>query len=264
MPIPLVESSLSDLLVDAWIALVIGWLAGSLVNYLADVLPTERRLSQATCSACQQPVPWHFYFYLRWVCVHCGRSSGIRFILVRVATWISAFWILLLPPARFDSSTGAWLGYLLLLYLILVIVIDIEHRLILHVTSLFAALLGLAVGVWLHGLAPTLVGGAAGLGLMWLVYYLGIGFVRLMGRIRRREIGEEAMGFGDVILAGVIGLMLGWPGILAGLVLTFVLGGVGSLIYLIAAALLRKYEINLTLPYGPFLALSVWILLFIL
>ncbi len=214
--IPLVESPLLDLLVDAWIALVIGWLAGSLVNYLADVLPAERRLSQATCSdlpaACSLAVLFLLAMGL------CAVRTQQRYTLsswCAVATWISAFWILLLPPARFDSSTGAWLGYLLLLYLILVIVIDIEHRLILHVTSLFAALLGLAVGVWLHGLAPTLVGGAAGFGLMWLVYFLGIGFVRLMGRIRRREMGEEAMGFGDVILAGVIGLdarMAGNPG----------------------------------------------------
>lgn len=262
MPNNPIPQSPVDILLTIWLALVLGWLAGSLLNYLADVLPVKRRLVQADCAHCQQPVPWQNYFYFRRVCAQCGQTSGLRFWLVRIATWLGCLWIFIFPPQRFESPLGRWLAFLLLMYLVLVIVIDVEHRLILHITSLFGALLGIALGSWLHGIAATLIGGVAGLLVMWLVYFLGIGFVRLMGRIRRREIGEEAMGFGDVVLAGVIGLMLGWPGILAGLVLTFVLGGVGSLVYLIAVALARKYEINLTLPYGPFLALSVFILLF--
>lgn len=247
-----------------WLALVLGWLASSLVNYLADVLPTQRKLETAICPSCQQPIPWHAYFLMRWSCPNCGKTSGTRFLLVRLVIWFLTLWIFLLPPQRFNSPLGIWLGFLLLIYLVLVIVIDMEHRLILHITSLFGALLGLATGTYLHGLSSTLIGGLAGLVLMWLVYWLGIGFVRFMGRIRKREIGEEAMGFGDVVLAGVIGLFLGWPGVLAGLVFTFILGGVGSLLYLVAVSIARKYEIDLTLPYGPFLALSVFILLFIL
>ncbi len=154
------------------------------------------------------------------------------------------------------------LGFLLLLYLLLVVVIDIEHRLILHKTSLFGALLCGGVGAWLHGPLSTLAGGLAGLGCMLLVYYLGGLFVRLMSRLRGREIGEEAMGFGDVILAGVMGLLLGWPGVFAGLIYTFILGGVGSLFFLLIAVVTRRESHNLTLPYGPFIALAMFLLVF--
>lgn len=246
-----------------FLALVSGWLAAALINYLADVLPVKRTLTRVDCLQCGKAVAWHDYLSWYARCSQCSQERGIRHWIVRVVVVLAAIWLYLLPPDRFEQPLGQALGFIILLYLVLVIVIDMEHRLILHITSLFGALLGVVAGIWLHGFSATMVGGLAGLLLMWLVYLLGIGFVRLMGRIRRREIGEEAMGFGDVVLGGVIGLLLGWPGILAGLVLTFVLGGVGSLLYLVFAALARKYEIDLTLPYGPFLALSVWILLFL-
>jgi leader peptidase (prepilin peptidase)/N-methyltransferase len=251
---------------DVWrifLAVIAGWLTAGLLNYLADVLPTKRKLTQAACSQCGQQLPWQYYWRWQAKCASCGYSHGKRIWFVRISVIVMAAWLLIMPPLRFRMPLGQAFAFLLLFYLLLVIVIDMEHRLILHVTSLFGAVLGLLIGSWLHGFSSTILGGVAGFLLMWLVYLLGIGFVRLLGRIRQREIGEEAMGFGDVILGGVIGLYLGWPGVMAGLMLTFILGGVGSLLYLILAALAQKHTVNLTLPYGPFLAISVWILLFI-
>jgi leader peptidase (prepilin peptidase)/N-methyltransferase len=82
-----------------------------------------------------------------------------------------------------------------------------------------------------------------------------------LGRVRHQPVEEEALGFGDVNLAGVLGLMLGWPGILAGIVLTIFLAGGISLVYLIWKIIVKQYSPNLALPYGPFLALSALILL---
>ena len=42
-----------------------------------------------------------------------------------------------------------------------------------------------------------------------------------------------AFGFGDVNLSGVLGLMLGWPFIVVGLVIAVLIGGVISLIYIL-------------------------------
>ena len=152
----------------------------------------------------------------------------------------------------------------LIAYLGLVTIIDIEHRLILHPVSLFGAILGLFIGVSLHGLQSTLIGGLAGFGIMLGVYFLGLLFLRLSERWRGKRAGEnEAIGFGDVNLSGIIGLLLGWPGILAGLVLAILLAGAISLIYLILfLAIQRKYKPGLALPYGPFLVASTILLLF--
>jgi prepilin signal peptidase PulO-like enzyme (type II secretory pathway) len=155
------------------------------------------------------------------------------------------------------------LSLLLLTYFGIVTVIDLEHRLILHPVSLVGALLGFAIGVGLHGLRSTLLGGAAGYGIMLLLYFLGIVFIRFITRWRAQEIDEVALGFGDVNLGGVIGLILGWPGIIAGLLLAILLGGFTSLLYLLAMALRRKYRPDLVLPYGPFMVIStVWLLFF--
>lgn len=244
--------------------IILGWLAASLVNFLADVLPISRQLASSYCRRCGKKLPWQYYLGWKTGCPNCQRKPKLRFWLVRLVMPAIALWLFFFPPQTFSHLFGKILGTILLSYLTLVIVIDVEHRLILHKTSLFGAVFGLGTGIWLHGILATLLGCAVGLLLMWLVYQIGIGFVRLMERIRRRKIGEEAMGFGDVVLGGVIGLFLGWPGILTAIMLTFILGGVGSILYLGYAALARKYNISLTLPYGPFLAASMAIVLFFL
>jgi len=159
---------------------------------------------------------------------------------------------------------GYWLGMILLAYLGVVTVIDLEHHLILHPVSLAGVILGFGIGIWLHGLRATLLGGLIGFLGMLSFYYLGILFVRLSARLRGQSIGEdEGIGFGDVNLSGVIGLLLGWPGILAGLLLAILLGGIASLLYLLFMITVRRYQPSLALPYGPFLAASAIILLYI-
>ncbi|MFG2000063.1 prepilin peptidase [Spirillospora sp. NPDC048911] len=65
----------------------------------------------------------------------------------------------------------------------------------------------------------------------------------------------SAIGLGDVKLAGVLGLYLGWLGLdawLLGVVATFVIGGLVAAGLLAARRTGRKSE----LPYGPFLLLG--------
>ena len=114
-----------------------------------------------------------------------------------------------------------------------VVVIDLEHRLILHPVSIAGAVLAAIFGVWKHGWVETLIGGAAGFGMMWLLYLFGELFAKWMARRRGGLANEVALGFGDVNLAGVLGLLLGWPGIVLGLFLTILLGGVVSLLYIL-------------------------------
>ncbi len=236
--------------------LLLGAAAGILVNYLADVLPGQRRLARPICSRCGQALSWSDYLLLRG-CSQCGQGASWRSRLV-IIFYILSFLVLLFIPLDRLGIPG---GMLLLVYLGLVVVIDIDHRLNLHVVSLAGVILGLGLGVGLHGWQATLLGGLAGFLGMLALYYLGRGVVQLLGRVRHQLVEEDALGFGDVNLAGVVGLMLGWPGILAGIVLTIFLAGGISLVYLIWKVAQKQYSPNLALPYGPFLALSALILL---
>jgi leader peptidase (prepilin peptidase)/N-methyltransferase len=73
----------------------------------------------------------------------------------------------------------------------------------------------------------------------------------------------EALGFGDVTLSGVIGLLLGWPGVIAGLIVAVFLAGAVGLLAMLPMLFRRQYDPNLALPYGPFLALGAFYLLYL-
>jgi leader peptidase (prepilin peptidase) / N-methyltransferase len=240
--------------------MLIGWLAGALVNYLSDVLPIRRRLVTPFCLHCQQPTDWLNYFVWPRQCKNCLIRRSLRTWIVEVAFVIACMAIWAAPPEKL----GFFISLVWLCYFGVVIVIDIEHRLILHPVSWVGAVLGLATGVWLHGWLNTFIGGAVGFGIMYGFYWLGIGYVRFVARKKGQSIAEgDAFGFGDVNLSGVIGLLLGWPGILAGLVFAILFSGAFVLLYLGFMLVVRRYTPNMALPYGPFLAASALYLLFL-
>jgi leader peptidase (prepilin peptidase)/N-methyltransferase len=127
--------------------------------------------------------------------------------------------------------------------------------------SLAGAVLGLAVGIPLHGLSSTLIGGAVGFGSMWVLFYFGEVFARYMSK-RRGEIIEDALGFGDVNLAGIVGLLLGWPLVIFGLLFAILVGGAFSLLLVVGMIIRRRYHAFTAIPYAPFLILSVIYALF--
>ena len=140
---------------------------------------------------------------------------------------------------------------------------DIEHRIILYPISIAGALLAGAVGIGLHDVPATLIGGAAGYGIMLIMYYFGGYFARWVARRQEQEFDDVALGFGDVHLAGILGLLMGWPGITLGLVLGVLAGGVFSFFYILIKLITRKYNAFAAIPYGPFLIFGSLTLLYL-
>lgn len=80
----------------------------------------------------------------------------------------------------------------------------------------------------------------AGAALLWLFYFL------------LRLVYPPGMGFGDVKLAGVLGMYLGylgWGHLFAGTFLAFLLGGLWSVALLVA----RRGTLKSSIPFGPFM-----------
>lgn len=254
---------------------ILGWLAGLFVNYASDVLPITRRFSQPECRYCQTPFSWMDYLTLR-SCTNCKGQRSLRTWLVQiifVASFLN-FW--LVPP----KSLGLILSLIVMIYFGVITVIDLEHRLILHPTSAFGAVLGLVAGTYLNtrlndnnflaGLGMSLLGGLIGFGVMFVLYKVG----EIVARIRARKMQaagqaddeEEALGGGDVYLLGVLGLMLGWPFILNVLVFGVILGGAASIFLLVVMLARRKYAseaLMIFIPYGPYFILSAIYVLFL-
>jgi leader peptidase (prepilin peptidase)/N-methyltransferase len=157
---------------------------------------------------------------------------------------------------------GFVVGLILLIYFGVVIVIDLEHRLILHPVSLVGGIVGLIIGVWLHGILNTIIGGLAGFGIMLGLYLLGYFIAKWIARVKNQVLDEEALGFGDVMLGGVLGLLLGWPGIVLGIVFAILIGGLVSLVYVLILLIRGRYQSFIAIPYGPFLVAGAMILLY--
>ena len=257
------------------IPILLGWVGGLFINYIADVLPYTRTLTQPGCPHCQTQFTWADYLTLR-ACRACGKRRFVRAWLVQILTVASFAYFWLVP----SKALGIPLGMIVLVYFGIVTVIDLEHRLILHPTSIAGAILGLVAGtslnsrvndngLWL-GLGMSLLGGLFGFGVMFLFYQLGALFSRMRAR-RMRAAGqaedeEEALGGGDIFLLGVLGLLLGWPFIWDALLLGILLGGAFSFLFLVILLLRGRYssEALMTfIPYGPYFVASAFYLLFL-
>lgn len=245
-----------------WILVLLGLIAGALVNLCADGLPIRHRLERPCCAQCQHPRPLLARSGIlaaltgRMRCSNCGRQMPLRYILVEVgAAGLFAF-------CGLRGSQTATLIYDLCYgaILILALTTDLEHRLIPHVIMLPAIALSLT-GVWLdpHFDYPSrgLLGGGIGLVLALGLYGFGMLFARLMGRLRGKTITEVAFGFGDVTLITFIGFIVGVPDIFFALVLGLLSGGAGAILFVLIRGLIqRKYTLFTAIPYGPFLILG--------
>lgn len=245
------------------IVALIGLTLGGIVNRLADRLPDGHPLSQAaTCRACGRRCDLAGFLALpiivwrRGRCPSCGEPLPLRPPAVELAL------MLLLPLLwlrQDDTLTFAFYA-LYAAILVLVIAVDMEHRLILNVVIYPA--MGLAIVGSLFqsrpGLASALAGGITGFLFFAVIFMVGALLLRASGR----GSAGPALGAGDVKLAAFVGLIAGWPGVMSALVIGVGLGGVAALATLIWQVVRRTYRpLASALPYGPYLAAGGLVLL---
>ena len=235
----------------------VGILLGLLINTLCDSLPITRRVDRPVCPSCNHPMGWSAYLTFSR-CSECGKSVSLRRYIVLLLFPVIVSLIALFPPERFSIV----MGVLLAVYSFVIFIIDVEYRAILLPTVYAGALLFLVLGIQLHGIWMTLLGGTAGFLIMLALHYGGHVFAQWLARRRGETLDEPALGFGDVNLSGVLGLGLGWPGIAAGLIIAIFLGGLISFVYLVVAKLSNRFKTFQAIPYAPFLVIAAMYLLF--
>lgn len=228
-----------------------GLIVGIVINYLADVLPYTRRLSSPLCNSCNHKYTLKEYLFSR-VCESCRARRSIRGILVVMVSIVICV-LLEYFPLR---GLTFWPTIPILLFLGIVFVIDVEHRAVLIQTSIAGFILFFIYGVYLSGWLNTIIGGAAGFLIMLGLYYLGILFNRVMGKIRNQEIEEVALGFGDVYVSGFLGFFTGWPTIIGTIIMAIIGSGVFSLLFILVLIFGRRYKAFSAIPYAPFLILG--------
>ena len=232
------------------VCLLLGLVVGSFLNVVIYRVP--RGLSvvspRSACPSCETPilerdnVPVISWLLLRGRCRNCHESISVQYPLVELGC------------AGLFAGTAARFGYnwalpaFLVLFagLLALSVIDVERLILPKVivwplSTAVAALLVLAsaaTGEW-HNL---LVGAASG--AAWFVVFYAM-----------FAISPRLIGFGDVRLAPVLGLALGWLGwryVLLGFFGANLIGAVVGVVLIASHKMSRQQQI----PYGVFLALG--------
>ena len=238
-----------------------GYIAGLIVNYLADILPNEIRSLQPVCTnpECLQTKSWLEYILFRQ-CRNCHKKLTLRHFFVLIISILMLFYVYSLN----SLPLGILGGYILFLYFLLVAIIDFEHRLILRPLSIFGLILGLIIGFLTRSWQTTLIGAAAGFTIMLVFYYFGV----LFTKFRNRRLGnsgsnEESLGSGDVTLATILGLILGWPLIWFNLFSGIILAGLFSLVLILYLLVSKKYQSMMVyIAYGPFFIITAILMIY--
>ena len=234
------------------IVAIVGGIIGILINYFSDVLPVSRRITRPLCRVCNQPYSIKDYL-ISCRCSICGSRTSTRSIIVLIIAIVICILLKFFP----FSILGFWETLPILIFLGVIIVIDIEHRVVLVQTSIFGFVLFFLYGIRLRDLLSTIFGTLAGFLIMLIFYYLGIAFTKIAGKLRHQKIDEVAFGFGDVCLGMILGLLTGWPLIVGAIFISFLAFAAFSLVLIFALSLAKRYHaFSNAQPFTTFLILG--------
>lgn len=276
-----------ETLITAIIAALAGILVGAVINALADDLP-----HRATPTAPHYPngAPRPPSAWIAIIAFLTGQREGgavekseeeeqqlsleeianlyfdtklpWRHVIVEMTMAIVFAFIVLYWPDH--PRTLIWMIFISILMLITVI--DLEHRLILFVVIIPSVLITLI----LNGLFPEvdrpfseyLWGGLLGGGIFYFMFLGGGVFADVVSTMQGRMISEVAFGFGDVMLAILCGFMIGWRSMIFATFIAVFAGAIGATLYLLGRAVSRRgYSMYTALPYGPYIVFGVVVMM---
>jgi len=221
---------------------LLGLLVGGFVNQLGSDLPAGRGLTSPHCPNCGRVRPWWMWLSLpaylirRARCPVCNAPLRLPRLLIELglAVVYAYLWISLGPEIRLP------LYMLYMAILALILVTDLERRLILNVVTYPAILFAIVASFFTPGMVwwSALLGGA-----------IGFGFFLVAAVVGHALFGSGALGGGDVKLAAFVGLIAGFPLIIEALLVTLISGAVISVLLLVT----RIRKLRDPIPYGPFL-----------
>jgi leader peptidase (prepilin peptidase) / N-methyltransferase len=245
-----------------------GLAIGSFLNCAVFRLEKEESFlsGRSYCPNCKHKLSWHdliplfSFLALGGRCRYCKNKISFRYPLVELATGLI---FLLIFVFQFTAAPGFFIFsfqnliaffYLLTIscFLIVIFIYDLKTYLIPD-GAVFSALAVsgvwyLASGIFFHIYTKYQILSTIYSAIGAAAFFLAI-FLISRGRW---------MGFGDVKLAFLLGLFLGWPKILPGLFLAFFIGAIIGL----GAIMLGKKKISSEVPFGPFLVLGTFLALF--
>lgn len=224
----------------------LGLFFGSFFGVLVDRLPFGKNVisGRSVCDYCKKPLKWYDLFpvlsflALGARCRYCHKKLSWFYPIIELTTGL-----------LFSMPSIANYQLLFTLFIlscfIVIFFTDLKYGIIPDVV-VFPAIVVTIFYLFLNLKSLILNHAAAGLGAF--LFFL---FLFLITK-------QRGMGFGDVKLSFLLGLILGFPLILVSLYVAFLTGAAVSIILI----LVRRYSLKSSVPFGPFLIVGTLVALF--
>jgi leader peptidase (prepilin peptidase)/N-methyltransferase len=227
---------------------IFGLCVGSFLNVVIYRLPNKMSLAKPNshCPTCKYELRWYdnipvlSYVMLGGKCRRCKTHISFRYTAVELANTV--LWLLCVFLFWEKSIPLACIYMVVFSVFLCVFFIDLEHQIIFDRFQIILLVLGVA-SIFFdkdYGWLSHIIGGVSGFAVFYLISW---GFEKLCGK--------EGLGGGDVKLAGVVGLLLGWERLLLGLLIATIPAAVIMLILSKG----KKGE-NRQFPFAPFLVVG--------
>jgi leader peptidase (prepilin peptidase)/N-methyltransferase len=178
-------------------------------------------------------IPVLSYLFLRGRCRYCGGKISAQYPIVELAVGI----LFLLAYYKYGLTLAALRAAVLFALVTAAAMIDLRYRIIPDKLNLAGFILGAVLLLESREvLTENAIGFLAGGGILYLVAVVSRG----------------GMGGGDIKLAAVMGLLLGWKNLLLALLFA---NAAGALVGILLV-LLKIKKMKEGVPFGPYLALG--------
>lgn len=251
---------MNELLVITGLIFIFGLIFGSFLNVVIyrtthHQSPLEGR---SKCPNCGKLINWKHniplisFFILRGKCADCGKRISWQYPVVEFLTGFLFVWWFFIGRGFFMLAEKPWtlvqpVFWLIVgMCLLVIFMADLIYGLIPDSVNviLFSAVLIYRLALVFSGqmksidFSYSIVCGFVLFGFFYSLWYFTKG---------------KGFGYGDVKMAPAIGLLLGWPRTLVGVILAFILGAAVAVILILGG---RK-KMKQTVPFGPFLVIGL-------
>lgn len=237
------------------LVLFIGLCLGSFLNVVIYRLPRELSLvlPSSSCPQCQHALKWYHnipvfsFIFLRAKCAFCHQKISLRYPAVEIITALTGVFLLW----KFGLTLHFAAACMFSLILIALIFIDLEHQLLPDILTLSLLWLGLIASLFslYTDSHSAIIGAVIGYLSLWLI-----------GNTYEFFTHREGMGYGDFKLLAALGAWAGWQSLLNIVLISSIAGAVIGVFLLIT----KKANSQTPIPFGPFLAIAGFIVLFCL
>lgn len=222
---------------------IFGLLFGSFLNVCIYRIPVNKSIVNppSACPNCEYQLAWYdnipviSFIFLGGKCRKCKTEISLRYPMIEMLSGL----VTVLLYVFFGLTLQFFFVVVITFMLIIITFIDIDHKLIPNRIVIAMLSIGLIYELVVRpvSLLDALIGFFAASVPLLIIAFLSKG----------------GIGGGDIKLMAVVGIFLGWKGVLLALFIGAVTGAIIGIIGMI----LKKKKRKDVIPFGPFLCLGI-------